>query len=186
MTKFQKKAAPQYLIFLKQKVCGKKKGGECADGRNQREYLTKDYISAPTVETEALFLMCIIDAVEHQEVATVEIPGEFMQSDMEGETVLTKMEGKMVYILTKLDPKLYHKYSTTEKVRPVLYVEFKKALYSTIQAALLLWRNLTSSLQECGEQNSLWQTIDSGLACGQYEDFPRKRRRGGRSNQSAQ
>ena len=94
--------------------------------------------------------MCIIDAVEHQEVATVEIPGEFMQSDMEGETVLTKMEGKMVYILTKLDPNLYHKYSTTEKVIPVLYVEFKKSLYSTIQAALLLWRNLTSSLQECG------------------------------------
>ena len=80
-------------------------------------------------------------------MATVEIPGEFMQSDIEGETVLTKMEGKMVYILTKLDPKLYHKYSTTEKVRPVLYVEFKKALYSTIQAALLLWINLTSSLQ---------------------------------------
>ena len=88
MTKFQKKAAPQYLIFLKQKVCWKKKGGECADGRNQREYLTKDYISAPTVETEALLLMCIIDAVEHQEVATVDIPGEFMQSDMEGETLL--------------------------------------------------------------------------------------------------
>ena len=88
MTKFQKKAAPQYLIFLKQKVCGKKKGGGCVDGRKKLKYLTNDYISAPTVEIESIFLIFLIDAVEHQEVATVDIPGEFMQSDMEGETLL--------------------------------------------------------------------------------------------------
>ena len=65
--------------------------------------------------------MFLIDEMEYQEVATAEITGGFMQSDMEGDTVHIKMEGKMVEILTKLDPKLYCKYITTEKRRPVLY-----------------------------------------------------------------
>ena len=65
---------------------------------------------------------------------------------MEGETVHIKMEGKMVDILTNLDPKMYRKYITTEKGRPVLYVELKKSLYGTLHATLFFWRNLTSSL----------------------------------------
>ena len=56
------------------------------------------------------------------------------------------MEGKMVDILTNLDPKMYRKYITTEKGRPVLYVELKKSLYGTLHATLFFWRNLTSSL----------------------------------------
>ena len=96
-------------MFLKQKRCGKIKGRRCAEVRKQRKYLTKDDISAPTVATEALFLTCLIDAMEHQKVATVDIPGAFMQSDMEGETVHMKLEGKMTELLKKLDLKLYRK-----------------------------------------------------------------------------
>ena len=39
---------------------------------------------------------------------------------------------------------------TNERGGTVLYVELKKSLYGTLQAALLFWRNLTSSLQEWG------------------------------------
>ena len=85
---------------------------------------------------EALFLMFLIDAMEHWEVATVDIPGEFIQADMKGDTVYIKMEGKMVDILTKLDPKLYCKYITTDKLRPFLYADVKKSLYCTLQTAL--------------------------------------------------
>ena len=52
-------------------------------------------------------------------MATVDIPGEFIQADMDGETMHINMEGKMVDILTKLDPKIYCKYIRTDKVRPV-------------------------------------------------------------------
>ena len=69
--------------------------------------------------TEALFLIFLIDEMEYQEVSTVDITREFMQEDMEVETVHIKIEGKMVKIMTKLDPKLYCKYITTEKGRPV-------------------------------------------------------------------
>ena len=48
-----------------------------------------------------------------------------MQTDMEGETVHMKLEGKMAELLTKLNPKLYQKYVTNEKRKTVLYVELK-------------------------------------------------------------
>ena len=107
------------------------------DGRIQRKYLIKYDTRAPTISMEALFLMFLIDAMEHQEVATMDKPGEFIQADMKGDTVHIKMEGKMVDILTKLDPKLYCKYITTDNVRPVLYADLKKSLYGTLQTALL-------------------------------------------------
>ena len=69
-------------MFLKQERCGNIKGRGCADGRKQREYLTKDDTSAPNMATEDLFLTCLIDAMEHQKVSTVDIPVEFMQADM--------------------------------------------------------------------------------------------------------
>ena len=47
------------------------------------------------METEALFLTCLIDTMELQKVATVDIPGAFMQADTEGDTVHMKLEGKM-------------------------------------------------------------------------------------------
>ena len=59
-----------------------------------------------------------------------------------------KLEGKMAELLKKLNPNIYWKYVTNKKRRTVLYVELKKSLYGTLQAALLFWRNLTSSLQE--------------------------------------
>ena len=66
MTKCQKKAALQYLMFLKQKICGNIKGRGCVDGRNKRNYLTKDDTSVQTVAMEALLIICLIDTMEHQ------------------------------------------------------------------------------------------------------------------------
>jgi hypothetical protein len=46
--------ALNYLMFLKRKRCGKIKTRGCADGRPQREYITKDESSSPTVSIYAL------------------------------------------------------------------------------------------------------------------------------------
>ena len=71
-----------------------------------------------------------------------------MKAYMECDTVHMNLEGKMAELLMKLDPNLYQRYVTNEKGITVLYVELKKSLYGTLQAALLFWRNLMSSLQE--------------------------------------
>ena len=63
--------------------------------------------------------------MEHCKVKLVDIPGAFMQSGMEGQTVHMKFEGKMEELMTKLDAKLYQKYVTNKKGRTFLYMELK-------------------------------------------------------------
>ena len=114
LTEEERHATLYYLTFLKKKRCGQIKGGGCANGRKERLTMNKDKVSAPTVATEALMLTCVIDAMEHWDVAPVDLPCAFMQADMEGEEVNMKLEGKMVDLLAKLDPKLYHKFIIDE------------------------------------------------------------------------
>jgi hypothetical protein len=81
-------------------------------------------------------------------VVTVNIPGGFMQADMD-DLVHMKLEGKMAKLLVKLEPKLYRKYVQIKRGKQVLYVELKKALYGMLRgAALLFWKKLSAQLQE--------------------------------------
>ena len=41
--------ALNYLLFLKQKRCGKIKARGCADGRPQKEYVAREDSSSPTI-----------------------------------------------------------------------------------------------------------------------------------------
>jgi hypothetical protein len=56
LTAEERKWALRYLMFLKEKRCGTIKGRGCADGWKQRDYMTKQETSSPTVATEALLL----------------------------------------------------------------------------------------------------------------------------------
>ncbi len=128
LTAEERKGALRYLMFLKEKRCGTIKGRGCADGRKQRDYMTKQETSAPTVATEALILTCVVDAIEDRDVATCDIPGAFMQSDMKGKVVM-KLEGVMAEVILKIDPKLYTKYIAQENGKDVIYVILQNALY---------------------------------------------------------
>ena len=46
--------ALNYLMFLKRKQCGKVKARGCVDGQPQKEYISKDESSSPTVSIYAL------------------------------------------------------------------------------------------------------------------------------------
>ena len=118
-------------MFLKQKRCGKIKGRGCADGRKQRKHVSIEEISLPTVAIESVMLSCMIDAKEWRDVATADIPGAFMQTDME-DTIHMMLEGKMAELLVKIDPKLYQKYLLVKNGKPIMYVQLKKALYGTL------------------------------------------------------
>jgi hypothetical protein len=149
LTGEERKGALRYLMFLKEKRCGTIKGRGCADGRPQRDYMSKQETSSPTVATEALMLSCVMDAAEGRDIATCNIRGAFMQSDMKGKVVM-KVEGVMAKVIVKTDPKQYEKYVTKENCKDVIYVILAKALYGTLQAALLFWQNLLTQLQEWG------------------------------------
>ena len=127
MTRDEKHAALNYLMFLKKKRSGQIKGRGCSDGRKQRIHTKKEDASSPTVAIEAVMLSCVIDAEERHHMAFLNIPGAFMQVDMD-EVVHMRLDGKMAELLVRIDPAKYQKYMVYEKEKPVIYVMLKKAL----------------------------------------------------------
>jgi hypothetical protein len=89
----------------------------------------------------------VINAQERRKVVTINIPGAFMHSDMD-ELVHMQMEGPFAELLARVDPEKYETYFVMEGGKKVLYVILQKALYSTLQAALLFWKNISTYLEE--------------------------------------
>ena len=105
LTKEQRARALAYLMFLKEKRCGTIKGRGCADGRKQRDWMSREDTASPTVSTAALILSCLIDAYKRRDVATTDIPGAFLQTpDKSKERAHLKFEGVMVDQLVAIDP----------------------------------------------------------------------------------
>ena len=50
---------------------------------------------SPTVAIETLMLPCTLDANEQKDMTTVNIPGAFMQADMDDEVVHLRPHGKL-------------------------------------------------------------------------------------------
>jgi hypothetical protein len=96
-----------------------------------------------------LFLTAAIDAKEKRHVATCDIPGAFLHADMD-KVVHMRIDGPLAKLLVNIDPKLYEPYLTMEGNKPVIYVKLEKALYGTLQALLLFWKNLSGYLMEHG------------------------------------
>jgi hypothetical protein len=66
--------------FLKEKQDGSLKGRTVAGGNKQRDYISKEDASLPTVATEAMLLSCIIDAEEERDVTVIDVPNTFIQT----------------------------------------------------------------------------------------------------------
>ena len=109
LTQEQRKQALAYLMSLKRKRCGKIKGRGCADGRKQRAYITKEDSTAPMVSTEAVFLTAVIDAMEGRNVVVLDVPGAFMQAEID-ELVHVRFTGAMVTLLLEIDHEMYKDY----------------------------------------------------------------------------
>ena len=136
-------------MFLKRKRCGKVKGRGCADGRRQREFISRDEAASPTVSLYAIIVTSLIDAIEERYVVTADIPGAFLQTDMpdDEDPVYIRFTGSMVELLQRIDPELYSKcIVTTRKGKKVLYAKANKAIYGTLKAAILFWKKLKGKL----------------------------------------
>jgi hypothetical protein len=73
-------------------------------------YTNKEDTSSPTVAIESVFITSVIDAHENQDVATIDVPGAFMQADMD-DVVHMKLEGTMAELLIKLAPDVNGKFA---------------------------------------------------------------------------
>ena len=70
-------------MFLKLKRDCKIKGREVAGGNKQRDFISMEESSSPTVATEAVLLSCVINAQEHRGFATIDITNTFIQTRVE-------------------------------------------------------------------------------------------------------
>ena len=62
LSKKQKEQILESHIFIEQKRDGTIKARKVIGGNKQRDYITKEDVSSPTVTAEAVMLTCVIDA----------------------------------------------------------------------------------------------------------------------------
>ena len=70
----------------------------------------------PTVSTEAIFIMSVIDAKQNREVAVVDLPGAFLHAENEQDETMF-MKGRLAELMTLIAPQTYRKYVTVKKVK---------------------------------------------------------------------
>jgi hypothetical protein len=116
LTHAQRKSILESHMFLKQKRTGAIKGRTVAGGNKQRDFISKEEASSPTVATKSVLLTYIIDAEERQDVAVVDIPNAFIQTRIEDEKdmAIIKIRGILVDMLLDVASDTYTSYVTVD------------------------------------------------------------------------
>jgi hypothetical protein len=138
-------------MFLKQKRDGNIKGRNVAGGNKQRDYISKEDASLPTVATESVLLSCIIYTGEERDVAVENIPNAFVQTSVENKNDMAfiNIRGILVDILVEIAPDVYKFYvSKNKKGSKQLLVQCQNALYGTMVASLLYYLKFVKSLMD--------------------------------------
>jgi hypothetical protein len=117
LTAEQCKKVLESHTFVERKRDGVLKALQVAGGNKQRGYIMKEDASSPTVSSEAVMLMCIVDAKENREVAIVDIPNAFVQTVFEDEKdrAFICIRGPLVNIMVSIVPDVYGLYVTVGK-----------------------------------------------------------------------
>jgi hypothetical protein len=155
LTKKQKEQILESHIFFEEKRDSTIKSRKVIGGNKQRDYITKEDVSSPTVTAEAVMLTCVIDAQEERDVAVVDIPNAFVQTVVSEKNaehrVVVHIRGPFVDILVSIAPDVYRPYvSTTKTGQKVLIVECLNAVYGTMVAALLYYKRFAKILKSKG------------------------------------
>ena len=113
----QRKLILECHMFLKEKKNGYIKERTVAGGNKQRDFISKEDSSSPTVSTEAVLISCIIDAEEERDVTVIDIPNVFIQTRVENEKdmVYIRFRGVLVDLLIEIAPDVYGSYVKLDK-----------------------------------------------------------------------
>lgn len=110
------------LVFVTEKRDRRIKARTCADGSKQQLWTTKEETASPTVSLTSILITSTINAHKNREVAIVDIPNAFPQTDNKGECIIMKIKGQLALILVEACPELYKPFLTQENGIPTLYV----------------------------------------------------------------
>ena len=85
------------LDFVKVKRDGRVKGRSCLGGRQQREWISKEKSTSPTMTNEGLQVILIRAAKEKRHVVTADTAGAYLNTEMD-DVVFVKIQGRMIDI----------------------------------------------------------------------------------------
>ena len=118
-----------------------------ACGNKQRSFTEKSEATSPTQHTESVFITASIDAMEERDIAGIDIPNVFVQTDLKkiGKdiTILMVLRGELALLMIKTAPEHALK---DRNSNVILYVRLLKALYGIIQASLLHYTKTIENL----------------------------------------
>ena len=83
LNEHQEKSILDYHMFLEESRDGTTKFISVAGAKKQRNFISKEYSSSPTVATESVILSCIIDAEKERNVAAIDISNAFIRTQVE-------------------------------------------------------------------------------------------------------
>jgi hypothetical protein len=79
----RKTQALESLIFLVEKKNNTIKGRTCANGTVQREFVSREDATSPTVPTESIILTATIEPEEGRHIMTIDILNAFVQTELD-------------------------------------------------------------------------------------------------------
>ena len=97
------------LLFLVEKRNGKIKAQTCVNGSTQHKYIEREDATSPTAATDAILITGVLDAKQHRDVMTNDVPNAFVQTPIsqDGEKFIMKIRGKLVDMLVEISPETY-------------------------------------------------------------------------------
>jgi len=144
---------PPSFMFLKDKFDS---GGEwerlkarlVLGGNHQIRELYEKH-SSPTASVPSIFALSAIAAAEGLDVFTMDIGGAYLNADMGDHLVYMKLDPIVSTMMTEIDPT----FSQFIREDGTSIVRLKKALYGSIQAGLLWYKEISSFLYSQGFQS---------------------------------
>ena len=137
--------------LIKEKSNGEIKDHCCADGRVQRQFISKEEAASPTAATESVLMTGVIEVKENRKVITFDIPNAFIQTYLENvnERIILTLHGIAVDMMIIIDNN-YKKFVENINGKNVLYLECTNVLYGTIKATLLFYEKFRKDIESQG------------------------------------
>ena len=112
----------------------------------------KEYKSSPTVLTESIKLLSVVDAHEGHNVLSIDVPNAFIQTIMtpkvDGEHIIMKIRERLVDWVDEIEPTAYLSLVVIKNGAKFIYLEILRAIYGMLEASLLWYTKFCGDLEE--------------------------------------
>lgn len=139
-------------MFLKKKYTAEGIYDKCkarlVAGGHQQDRTVYTNNGSPTAATQSVFMLAALAAAEGCAVATADVPGAFLKSELptDGPAVLMRLNKFLSSVLVKLDPN----YMPYIRADGSCIVRLKRALYGCVQSAKAWYKKLRADLESIG------------------------------------